>query len=181
MLRFQKMGVPSHCIKFLHPVDENGDPITEDDYPVVVVGQFKDENDNSFTLRKKYPSANLQEGILVDEDGDPLIDENGDPITEYNYYLPKNLSHLMDEDGNIIEGYVPTPSNRFCLEYYNSFDTVLGSSGSIRTYMGEEEENEPYKFRDSYNRTIINVSAELAFQLEYDRSFQGGPYQSQGE
>ena len=66
---------------------------------------------------------------------------------------------------------LPTPSNRFCLEYYNSFDTVLGSSGSIRTYMGEEEENEPYKFRDSYNRTIINVSAELAFQLEYDRSF----------
>ena len=100
-------------------------------------------------------------GKFVDVNGIPIADQE-----DYESFVPKNLLYVE----------APTPSNRFCLEYYNSFDTVLGSSGSIRTYMGEEEENEPYKFRDSYNRTIINVSAELAFQLEYDRSLQGGPY-----
>ena len=95
-----------------------------------------------------------------------FVDENGIAQDEYESYVPKNLLYFD----------VPTPSNRFCLEYYNTFETVLASSGSIRVYMGDEGDNEPYNYRNAYNRTIINISAELALQLEYDRSLQGGPY-----
>ena len=70
-----------------------------------------------------------------DERGRFIDPEDADrtPIEDPEMYVPKNLLYIDS----------PTPGTRFCLEYYNTFETLIGSEGSIRIYLGEEEENEP--------------------------------------
>ena len=86
-------------------------------------------------------------------------------VTDYEYYVPKELLPSTPDRGAITP---PTPADRFCLEYFNSVELVSSSRGNVSLYLGEEEDNQPYKYRNSYNRTIVTISADIILQLEYD-------------